>query len=156
MLPFETSIGPIALSAAGLLALWGGFELRDRARRMEGWPSVRGRVTGGAVVADGTFDDGSPVYYPVISYRYVVAGNEYHGQRRSLIRVGFGGLNRGAAQRVLARYPVGAEVPVFHDPHDPSEAVLERTDPIAGPTFLFALGTTLVVAGPLLSWWSRK
>lgn len=154
MLLFEMSIGPIGLSAAGLAALWGGFEWRDRARRMSAWPSVRGRVTGSALVTDHTpMEDGSPAYYPRIDYQYVVAGLEYRGQRRSLINVGGGGLTRGVAQRVLARYPVGSEVAVFYDPQHPSEAILERPDPEAGPTFLFALGATLLIAGPLWMWW---
>lgn len=156
MLPFETSIGPIALSATGFVALWGGFELRDRARGMAAWPSVRGRVTGGAVVAKGTLEDGSPAYYPVIRYQYVVAGQEYQGERRLLINVGVGGTLRGLAQRVIDRYPVGSEVTVFHDPQDPGAAVLERTDPSAGPTVLFALGAALVAAGPLWSWLAGK
>src|SRR6476659_1489605 len=102
MLLFETSIGPIFLSATGLGALWGGFELRDRAQRMTGWSSVRGRVTGSTLVTDGTpMDDGSRAYYPQISYQYVIEGREYRGQRRSLINVGGGGLNRGGGQRVL-------------------------------------------------------
>lgn len=152
MLPFETSIGPIALSATGFVALWGGLELRDRARGMAAWPSVRGRVTGGAVVANSNFDDGSPAYYPVISYQYVVGGTEYQGKRRTLVNAGVAGILRGAAQQVVARYPVGSEVTVFHDPENPGEAVLERTDPVAGPILLFALGAALVVAGPL---WSK-
>ena len=155
VLPFEASIGPIALSATGFVALWGGFELRDRARGMAAWPSVRGRVTGGAVVANSTFDDGSPAYYPVISYQYEVAGKEYQGKRRTLVNVGVGGVLRGAAQQVVARYPVGSEVTVFYDPEDPGEAVLERTSPVAGPILLFALGAALVAAGPLWSWWAR-
>jgi hypothetical protein len=146
----------MALSATGFVALWGGFELRDRARGMARWPSVRGRVTAGAVVAGTTFDDGSPAYYPVITYRYVVAGREYEGKRRTLINVGVGGLLRGAAQQVVARYPVGSEVTVFYDPANPGEAVLERTNPVSGPILLFALGAALVVAGPLWGWWVRK
>ena len=156
MLLFETSISPIFLSAAGLAALWGGFELRDRAQRMTAWPSVRGRVTGSTLVPDDTpMEDGSTAYYPQISYEYVVGGHEYRGQRRSLVNVGGSGLNRGMGERVLARYPVGSEVVVFYDPQDPKEAILERPDPVAGPTFLFALGAALLVAGPVWMWWAR-
>ncbi|HEX8850519.1 MAG TPA: DUF3592 domain-containing protein [Gemmatimonadaceae bacterium] len=157
MLLFETSIGPIALSAAGLAALWGGFELRDRARRMTAWPSVRGRVTGSTLVTDHTrMEDGTTAYYPQISYQYVVAGLEYRSQRRSLVDVGGSGLARGVAQRVLARYPVGSDVLVFYDPEHPSEAILERPDPVAGPVALFALGGALLIAGPLWMWWTTR
>ena len=157
MLVFETSIGPISLCAAGFAAFWGGFELRDRAQRMTAWPTVPGRVTGSTLVTDGApMEDGSPAYYPQINYQYVVAGLEYRSQRRSLINVGGGSLTRGVAQRVLARYPVGSAVVVYYDPRNPNEAILERPDPVAGPTVLFALGGALLVAGSLWMWWGTS
>lgn len=152
----EISIGPMGLSIAGSVVVWGGFELRDRARRMNAWRSVRGTVTGSAVVADGTFDDGSTAYRPRIRYKYVVAEQEYSGQRRSLINVGVGFFLRGAAQRIVDRYPVGSEVIVFYDPANPGEAILERPDPVAGPGLLFALGAGLVAGGPLWAWWVHR
>ena len=157
MLPFDTPLGPIALTVVGVLAVWGGFELRDRARRMTAWPSVRGRITSSALVKDSDpMLDGSPAYYPRIRYAYVVAGREYCGQRRALINVGVGAALRGEARRVLGRYPVGSEVTVFYDPANPSEAILERPGPVAGPTLLFVLGAALVVAGQLWSWWGKQ
>ncbi len=157
MLLFEISIGPTVLSAAGLAALWGGFELRDRARRMTAWPSVHGRVTSSTLVTDHTrMEDGTVAYYPQTSYQYVVAGLEYRSQRRTLINVGGSGLARGVAERVLAQYPAGSDVLVFYDPEHPGEAILERPDPVAGPTALFALGVALLVAGPLWMWWAAR
>jgi hypothetical protein len=56
------------------------------------------------------------------------------------------------AKEMLARYPVGASVPAYYNPEDPTESVLER-DP---PPFLRALWifvgvlTALVIAG---AWW---
>jgi hypothetical protein len=147
----------MVLSAVGLVAIWGGFELRERARRMTTWPSVLGRVTASAVVAEGAFQtDGSTSYYPQIRYTYVVAGRGYAGQRRSLLNVGVEGVFRGGAQRIVERYPVGSDVLVFYDPANPSEAILERTDPVAGPTLLVAVGVMLVLAGPLWSWFVKQ
>jgi hypothetical protein len=135
-------------------AVWSGFELRERAQRMITWASVRGSVTRTAIVADGTFEDGSAAYYPRISYRYVVAGKEYSGERRSLINVGTGRFLRAGLREVVERYPVGSEVIVFYDPADPREAILERPDPVAGPTLLCVFGAALAIGVPLWSWWS--
>lgn len=144
----------MVLSVAGVAVMWGGFEFRERARRMTTWASVRGCVTGSAVVADGTFDDGSATYYPRISYEYVVAGQEYAGQRRSLIDVGVGRFVRGAPRRIVERYPVGSEVIVFYDPANPREAILERSDPVIWPRRLFSSGAALTIAGPVWSWFA--
>ena len=147
-----THIVSIVFVVVGGAAVWSGFELRDRAQRMIRWPSVPGSVTGTDIVADGTFEDGSAAYYPRISYKYVVAGKEYSSQRRSLINVGAGRFLRAGLRKTVERYPVGSEVTVFYDPADPSEAILERPDPVLGPTLLCAFGGMLAVGVPLWSW----
>jgi Protein of unknown function (DUF3592) len=148
----EISIVPIAFIVVGGSAVWSGFELRERAQRMITRPSVRGAVTGTAIVADGTFEDGSAAYSPRISYKYVVAGKEYSGQRRSLINVPTGRCLRAGLRTTVDRFPVGSEVIVFYDPADPGEAILERPDPVIGPTLLSAFGAMLAVGLPLWIW----
>ena len=146
------SLLPVVSIVVGGAAVWSGFELRDRAQRMITWPSVRGSITGSTVVADGTFEDGSAAYYPQIQYRYVVAGQEYAGQRRSLVNVGVGRFLQAGPRKIVEQYPVGSEVVVFYDPANPREAILDRPEPVVGPTLLCVFGATLAIGVPLWGW----
>ena len=63
--------------------------------------------------------------YPVVQYSYQVGGQAYQGMK---IAPGpeVGGTG---ARKVVARYPAGAQVMVFYDPQNPSDAVLEKKAP---------------------------
>jgi hypothetical protein len=61
-----------------------------------------------------------------VAYDYEVDGRRYTGTRYAH---GMFSTNTGAWHRVSAELPVGARVPVHHDPADPSDTVL-----VAGPT----------------------
>jgi hypothetical protein len=63
---------------------------------------------------------------PVVIYAYQVDGRPYQsyrvraGDETGRIRV------IGDASSTLDRYPVGSNVTVYYDPHDPANAALER------------------------------
>jgi hypothetical protein len=58
------------------------------------------------------------------------------------------------AGKVIARYPVGAQVMVFYDPQKPSDAVLERKAPAQGLMWflLIVFDCALCGAIPLIIW----
>ena len=60
---------------------------------------------------------------PFVEYQFTAGGRDIRGTRIS-IDESIGGANTEAT---LARYPVGATVPVFYDADDPKSCVLERT-----------------------------
>ena len=63
---------------------------------------------------------------PKIVYEFDVAGRRYRSEQ---IRAGdryFSIRSSGDAYDVVDRYPVGAQVTVFYDPNDPTQAALER------------------------------
>jgi hypothetical protein len=68
----------------------------------------------------------SPVFFPEISYTYQVAGLDYTSKRLT-----FAGVKsfskRENAEKAASLYPVGAQLPVYYDPKNPKEAVLDRT-----------------------------
>ena len=68
---------------------------------------------------------GSSVAYPVVQYSYQVMGQMLQG--RGVIP----GPETGGswAHKVVERYPAGAQVMVYYDPNNPSDAVLERGMP---------------------------
>lgn len=106
------------------------------------WPSVPGRVTGSRRT------DGENV---VVEYHYKVDGVWHDGD---VLHAGQSVDSRAENRMLTRKYPVGAEVPVYYDPDDPSTAVLIRGLPPrrARTTVTFSLvamvtGLFLVAAG---------
>lgn len=87
----------------------------------------------GRIVATGTpshvtpfLDRARTLYRADIEYEYRVHGRRYRGNTlRSSDDLSHARQERAA--RIVARYPVGLEVPVWHAPDEPSKAVLERS-----------------------------
>jgi hypothetical protein len=111
----------------GLRALWGmpaalsqAIGVRLAARR---WPAAPGTIIGAEVrVAPGS--DEEPFYEAVVRYAYTVQGQEYEGAQDDLTYVSNA---QDAAQAIMARYQVGASVPVYYDPQAPQRALIDRS-----------------------------
>lgn len=85
-------------------------------------------------------------YLPHIKYRYEVNGKSYHGDN---LDYGWGGIaSPEQAAKVLKDYPEGVTVPVFVNPDNPSEAVLEL--PLAWGDFTFVPIASMVFLGGLI------
>lgn len=110
--------------------------LRDAAQR---WPSAPGTVTGSEVALQG---HGKSRYWaPVIRYDYVANGGGHVGDR---LRFGYiGTSSRRAAERMLAPYPVGAQVAARFDPDNPADSVLEP-DKVTSNLLITAIGGALL------------
>lgn len=87
---------------------------------VQGWSSAMGTVLS-SYLERRSSSDGS-TNYPVVQYSYQVGGQSYQGAK---IAPGMevGGTGAG---KVVNRYPQGAQVMVFYDPNNPSDAVLEK------------------------------
>ena len=116
----------IVTCAIGLFLVLGNFfmlrtimETKNREKAVKSWPSVTGKV--GISEARIHRTDGHDTDFPHVSYSYEVNGKTY---RSSNILPGgdIGGVN---VESTLARYPKGADVTVYYDPHNPKDAVLE-------------------------------
>ena len=117
----------------------------QQVHRAASWPSAQARITrsrlrilrhrgdDGATTVDDTVD---------VEYAYTVGGVDYRCSR-----IGIGEITPGSTEigAVLDRYSVGRSAPVFYNPDDPQEAVLERDAP-ASPLvmYLIAAGVALV------------
>ena len=99
------------------------FFMRRRMATVSQWPSTMGSVTMSRVESRSSGD--GYTNYPVVQYSYQVGGQAYQGTK---LAPGpeVGGTGAG---KVVARYPAGAQVMVFYNPQNPSEAVLERKAP---------------------------
>lgn len=90
-------------------------------KAVQSWSSTLGTVSNSYLERRRSSKGGS-TSYPVVHYSYQVNGEGYLG-RKIAPGMEVGGSGAGG---VVARYPVGAQVMVFYDPENPSDAVLER------------------------------
>jgi hypothetical protein len=73
-----------------------------------------------------------------VTYTYQVAGQQYQSQR-----IYFGSEVGGSAMTgVVKKYPVGAQVPVYYNPENPADAVLEQSSPAS--KVLILVGVILI------------
>jgi hypothetical protein len=96
-------------------AIYKAWKNVQMAKASVNWPTTTGRVTG---------SDIKKVMFrrqPQITYTYSVNGTPFTSQRVSFA----GGYKPKEVDPVLARYPIGNEVTVAHDPQKPAEATLE-------------------------------
>jgi len=91
-----------------------------KVNEISGWPSATATVMASQV--EWRSDSEGSTQYPAVLYSYTVMGQSYSSTR---IAPGMevGGMG---AQKVVARYPVNAQVPVYYNPQNPSDAVLEK------------------------------
>ena len=131
------------LAAIAALFIGIGWYSRQKVRASQAWPSAPGRVlASGVEVSSG--NEGGNVYRAQITYSYQVGGREFRNNRRVFGDSVSSG-NRGAAERTAARFAAGSSVPVFYNPANPQDAVLERTSGVAG--LMFGMGALFIVLG---------
>jgi hypothetical protein len=88
------------------------------AKASASWPSVVGTVTKAQVV-----ERIGPRYFPDVTYSYQVDGRGFTGTR---LRASHGDFDiREAAAQAIDNLAVGQEVPVYYDPINPSQSVLQ-------------------------------
>lgn len=99
------------------------FATRRKMIAVQSWASTMGTVLT-SYLERRSSSDGS-TNYPIVQYSYQVGGQMYQGAK---IAPGMevGGTGAG---KVVNRYPQGAQVMVFYDPNNPSDAVLEKKSP---------------------------
>lgn len=136
---------PLVFVLVGGVILYFGVRQILRANASHSWLSVTGVV----MVAElgkhvGRDPDDATTYSADISYDYVVNDHSYVNGA-----VDFGSVQTSdpsTARRVLKRYPVGLQVPVYYNPDDPQDAVLEP-GLNGGSWFLPIFGGVFLVVG---------
>lgn len=98
-------------------------------RKAAKWPRVMGRIVSSEAGIEERWLAGEKLpqceRVAQIAYTYEVGEESYRGTRFTLAEK----VAESEVPDVLARYPVGKSVPVFYDPTDPANAVLERDAP---------------------------
>ena len=116
----------------GIFLILSHVRARKRAGESQTWPSTTGRILVSEVRVSQTRDEDGhlerPTYYPYVEYDYILNGQAYKSHK-----LGFGGhemfnTHQDAAAK-LAKFSVGADVPLFYNPVKPGDSVLERVAP---------------------------
>jgi len=100
------------------------FFTRRKVAQAASWPSTMGNVIMSTLERRSS-SEGGYTYYPVVHYTYQVMGQTLQGHK-IMPGPAIGGTG---AEKVVARYPMGAQVMVYYNPENPSEALLERSTP---------------------------
>lgn len=141
---------PFVLVALFLLFL--AMRSRGKARAARDWSETMGTVLMSGAEARRSHDsDGgySTSHYPVVVYEYVVNGRRYQSNRFNFgSEVGYG--FQGMAQNRAAKFPQGATIPVFYNPEDPSQSVLEKTGGASSKILIFAVIMVVIILATTL------
>ncbi len=120
---------------AGVFMLFKYFQENKNSEESQNWSSTQGMITKSSLRQEVSYESSNTLYYPEVEYAYESLGTEYTGDR-----ITFGGSTgysqRNKTEEVLAKYPIGANVTVYYDPHAPEKAVLERKMGTGGNLFL--------------------
>ena len=140
------------LWGGGILVIGGAIEIytllnnRLRAANSRDWPRAEGEIISARLRRP--MLSGFGRYVPQIRFRYNANGQDWEHDH-----VMFGGhtpVNRAEADKVIARYPIGARVSVIHDPTDPRICALEHKGAemhsLAYGAAMFVLGVGMLVA----------
>ena len=128
------------------------FFTRRRMAAVRQWPSTMGTVNT-SYLERRSSSEGGYTNYPVVHYFYQVSGQAHQGTK---IAPGMevGGTGAG---KVVARYPAGAQVMVFYNPQNPSDAVLETKAPAQWILWLLLIVFDIALCGVIpIIWWSMS
>jgi hypothetical protein len=128
-------------------------KLTNRVRRAASWVEGRATITKSEVEVERHRFAGEATKVKnlaSVSYDYSVDATAFQGNRISL---GYAPADR--VDETLKRYPVGATVPVFYDPANPKESVLERDPPAKlGRMWTGVILFALIYGAVVFSFWN--
>ncbi len=121
-----------------------------RVKRAASWQAGRARVVRSEVDVERHRFEGDTTQVrnkPLVHYEFKVGSEKIRGERISI-----GMAPADNVDQVLKRYPVGAEVPVYYDPANPKECVLERDPPVGLGCLWSGTAVLLLLYGLGMAW----
>ena len=150
--------GALFVAVPGGIILWMGLRSVWHGLASSRWPAVSGIVLHAGMTESQAKEAGTKntlIFYSArLAFRYQVNGQDYTTETVQFGRaLGSGDSSREAI--LMLRYPAGAQVTVFHHPHDPALATVKpglHTDVawyLCGGAVLILFGVFIVLAGLL-------
>ena len=157
----------LLIAPLGGLCMYSAVAQHQQGSAARDWPTTEGEVTSASVRTEittetrrsagryggGTSSTESRTYHADIHYVYTVDGTQYEAGRVVVDEFGTG--DRGRAEQIIAKYPVGSKVTVYYDPKRPSVTVLEPGTS-GGSVTLFVFGLVFLTAAVGLGWLALK
>ncbi|MBN2280877.1 MAG: DUF3592 domain-containing protein [Candidatus Marinimicrobia bacterium] len=146
----------IGLSICTILFVFLSKPMMDQYKEVQNWPSVQGTISSSEFdcweaekKVDGRYVTETKCAASV-EYEYTIGGVSYINsdiRPNSGIKITY---DRNTAQKIVARYPVGAKVEVYYNPEDASNSVLEKEMKLGNwllylLPFIFGLAIVLVI-----------
>lgn len=129
LLIVSTSVVPV-VGVILIMALLAGRG-RGAAKRAQSWPTTPGQIMfSGTEPRRSHSGEGGyhTSHYPIVQYAYQINGQVFQSNKLHIgSEVGYG--MKRHAEKIVASFPIGAVVPVYVNPQNPSEAVLKPTAP---------------------------
>lgn len=140
---------PLLLIVTGAALIWVTYrDIVFPGVASENWPTVSATITESVVLEQASGENKE--FRPFVCYDYEIDGRVFHGQCSC-----FGDYLpwpwRGDADAMVKRFPIDAVVPVFVNPNDVTESVLE---PGVSQTIVIPIAGAYasIVIGAYLSW----
>lgn len=135
----------VALALPGVIAI-AAFVKQGEIKRASTWTKGSARIVRSELATEQRH--GKEVKVPRVEYEYNAGFHRYRGKRVSLAEF----VGGGDATAMVNRHRVGAGVPVYYDPADPTRSVLERDLPPFFSALWIFVGvlTAIILAG---AWW---
>jgi len=138
-------------TAIGSVVAYTGLGMVRKAKATMRWPSAEGQIVRSEgvriLIPSLSSSNRKPVYGPEIEYEYATSGHKITGKNIKTGITGSGDSDGILANRYLAKYPVGKTVPVFFNPANPQDSILEP-----GPSRMtyipLVTGLLFMVIGP--------
>ena len=144
------TIAIILVISGIVLSGWGIWRVQ-RAKVSLNWPSTEGKVSYINNPRVESWDElmGTTVSYRIdIVYKYDVSDCNYFGSR---ISYSVNGYDLDRSEKMLTEYAVGTLIPVYFNPSNPVESVLEPGGKIhPWPLILGAIGLIFGISGLLI------
>ena len=135
----------------GAFAVWMGGAILKHQDAEKRFQSTQGVVLSSRIESHTTTSDGrtSTTYSPEITYRYEVDGKTYTSSQYAY---GMGSTSEyGYVSGLVERHPAGKKIPVYYDPDDPAEAILQLEAPAVLYFMLLFLQPFLAVGVGMIS-----
>lgn len=164
------SLFPLIFVGVGALFVYMGIKGFRTAGAQRSWPTTNGTVVESSIQREsfasrrrsgfsmsrssgGTTRGiriGGGSYYPRILYNYQVANQTYSGSSSGA--TSSRGYSHSRAQDIIAQYPTGATIPVYYDPANPADSILQPGKAGCGLVFVIAIGVVVMLFGLSFLW----